>query len=68
MSYLLRCQKSKEFGSEKTRKHEQNLKVGWRMGCNNLAIAANSSQEPWTKYSTVDVSLHSNSQFNTKIV
>ena len=62
MSYLLRCRKSKEFGSE------QNLKAGWRVGCNNPAIAANSSQEPWIKYSTADAPLHSNPQFSTKIV
>ena len=47
MSYLISCQKSKELGSEKTRKYKQELKIGWREDlvpslpsrCNNLTIA-----------------------------
>ena len=65
MSYLISYRTSLELGSEKTRKYLQNLKVGWRESLvpslpsrrNTPAITANSSQEPWIKYSTGDLSL-----------
>ena len=63
MSYLI---SQEELESEKTWKYQQSLKVAWRKSpvlslssrCNNLAIAANSSQEPWIKHSTGDKSCY----------
>ena len=63
-------QKSKELGSEKTRKHYQNLKVSWRGSlvpsvpsrCNNLVIAAWSLRLSTVQLMSCYTAIHTSAQ------